>query len=414
MYLSNNGFVLSVDPTTNIAQVKNSSENVITESRVTFVEPAKCHDGFYSTVRFNHSSCVICPKGNSCIDDAKTLCPPGTYQDEEGSTGCKPSPPGYYTSDAGSLSPTQCPVGQYQNESGKTSCKTPLSGYCFEDQTKEPIVLNQIQGKFPGSYCDETTNKITQCPIGYKCYDGKKFLCGLGEYQDQPGQSDCKVAENGFCLNNTTKQLIGIGQIQPGKYCRKIDGGITSVEDCPIGFKCTGQGQIIPCNDRDQYQDSIGQSTCKTVSDGFCKVDNTSQILISWIPSGKYCLTNGGKSGEVKECPLGTYQPMHGNTSCLPASPGYYVGTTGSSAQKRCPVNTGSDGSTSSCSACSDGKPHGCSTSIMCSRSDVCSTKCCEVDSLVSIVSKWLILGWFSELKGLCVEKVDNSICKYP
>lgn len=200
-------------------------------------------------------------------------------------------------------------------------------------------------------------------------------------------------------------------------------GGISSVEDCPKGFKCPGKGVIVTCNTNSQYQDQPGQTECKTISNGYCKVDDMSpQIPISSVPSGKYCLTDGRTFGVMRNCPVGSYQPNTGQTSCIPASPGYQVDTTGSTTQKRCPVNTGSPGGLENCLACSEGnnEPYGCSSSIICSKSDICSTKCCTSDLLLTGFAKTVLLGLASIEKGVCRNKEDaewwylNSECMNP
>ncbi len=71
----------------------------------------------------------LCSVGHYCPGDNGELeCPPGTYQDEEGKTTCKPCPKGSYQNLPGQKSCKLCTSGTYQNEEGQTTCKNCPSG----------------------------------------------------------------------------------------------------------------------------------------------------------------------------------------------------------------------------------------------------------------------------------------------
>ncbi|MEE1029430.1 MAG: hypothetical protein UIC65_00220, partial [Alphaproteobacteria bacterium] len=69
---------------------------------------------------------------------------------------------------------------------------------------------------------------------------------------------------------------------------------VLACEQCPAGYKCPQtqftydnnvQGRIA-CSGATEYQDQPGQTTCKTVSDGYYKKDNTAQTECG---NGYYC-----------------------------------------------------------------------------------------------------------------------------
>ena len=85
------------------------------------------------------------------------------------------------------------------------------------------------------------------CPAGYKCDSTNNFQrtqCDSTskEYQDEPGQTTCKI-----CVSGTVTS--------------------TSCEQCPAGKKTTSGGSCVDCTIGDGlYQDKVGQTECKNCS----------------------------------------------------------------------------------------------------------------------------------------------------
>ncbi len=102
--------------------------------------------------------------------------------------------------------------------------------------------------------------------------------------------------------------------IVPTKICRPTDA--SPVSTAGMDLKST-------YND---YIDGVGQSA--SVSD--VALLQTNEIA----PPGYYNDPVNGRA--VTICPIGTYQPLSGKTSCISASPGNFVATTGSTTQTQC------------------------------------------------------------------------------
>ena len=84
-----------------------------------------------------------------------------------------------------------------------------------------------------------------------------------------------------------------------GYYISGSDTASATCVGCQAGYACTG-GTAAPdaCDDQTEYQDAVRQSSCKTVSSGWYKVDNTKQAQCT---GATYC------SGGVKnDCPAQT------------------------------------------------------------------------------------------------------------
>ena len=128
---------------------------------------------------------------------------------------------------------------------------------------------------------------------------------------------------------------------------------------CEVGYACTGgTAARDACDGQTQYQDAVKQSSCKTVSSGWYKVDNTKQAQCT---GATYC------SGGVKNnCP-GSYtaDTTAGKTSAqqckISVAKGHHIATANSSTPADCDpgdyraAHTVNYGSTSSCSACPSG-----------------------------------------------------------
>ena len=145
----------------------------------------------------------------------------------------------------------------------------------------------------------------------------------------------------------------------PGYYISGSGTASATCVGCQAGYACAGgTAARDACDGQTQYQDAVKQSSCKTVSSGWYKVDNTEQAQCT---GATYC------SGGVKNnCP-GSYtaDTTAGKTSAqqckISVAKGHHIATANSSTPADCDpgdyraAHTVNYGSTSSCSACPSG-----------------------------------------------------------
>ena len=145
----------------------------------------------------------------------------------------------------------------------------------------------------------------------------------------------------------------------PGYYISGSGTASATCVGCQAGYACAGgTAARDACDGQTQYQDAVKQSSCKTVSSGWYKVDNTKQAQCT---GATYC------SGGVKNnCP-GSYtaDTTAGKTSAqqckISVAKGHHIATANSSTPADCDpgdyraAHTVNYGSTSSCSACPSG-----------------------------------------------------------
>lgn len=97
------------------------------------------------------------------------------------------------------------------------------------------------------------------CELGFRCIEGAKLQCNSNNtYQNENGQSDCKMIPQGYY---------------------KIDD-VSQPQLCETGFSCP-DGSRIACTGRDVYQDETGQTSCKPVPAGHYKLNDTAAAEIS-------------------------------------------------------------------------------------------------------------------------------------
>ena len=96
-----------------------------------------------------------CPDGYTCIQEVKTICPPGYFCPHEE----------YQT-----FQPRQCPVGTYMTGTGASECDA-----CSVDKFCPKIRLVVEEACPKGLLCPDigskTLREIQECPAGYYCPD---------------------------------------------------------------------------------------------------------------------------------------------------------------------------------------------------------------------------------------------------
>ncbi|RXN21616.1 signal CUB and EGF-like domain-containing 2 [Labeo rohita] len=168
------------------------------------------------------------------------LCPPGTYQDEEGQVSCHVCPgpegrgiprtagarnisecggqcrPGRFSHD-GFVPCLPCPQGTYQPEVGRTSC-FPCGG--------------SLTTKYDGSVSFQDCETKVQCSPGhyYNTSTHRCIRCPIGTYQMEFGQNYCIA-----CPGNTTTDFDGSTNIMQCKnrHCGGELGEFTGYIESP-------------------------------------------------------------------------------------------------------------------------------------------------------------------------------------
>ena len=248
----------------------------------------------------------MCPKNFYCAAGVKTACSAsqytyGTVIGASATTHCMNCLPGF-------LCPTHdtsignCPAGSYCVDGVQTTC--PAGSYCPVN-TEIPIPCPR--GKYTsttgastctdcpsGTYCDTigTTTPATcvanlVCPLG----SVRSVPCTYGKYAVANACNDCTAGS--WCWISNTNNLIGV---------------------CNNGFICSG-----------------GSSSPTPFYAGSIKFgDANLQTYNGRAAMGCYTSTTAaGLTASNTPCPVGSYMPSVGATSCIACPPGYYCDVAG-------------------------------------------------------------------------------------
>ena len=258
---------------------------------------SSCAGGTYNYDPIEIQGRSNCPAGSYSLSESEecTQCPAGTYQDEVGQTGCKVCANGK-TSSAGSTASctTNC-----SNSSGVSNWITPTwTGTSVSNSCKAASCEagNHVSGNTcaacaKGTYA-ASANSSTSCT-----------QCPAGTYQDEVGQTGCKVCANG----------------------KTSSAGSTA--SCTTN--CSNSSGVSSWTTPTWTGSSVNNS-CKAVS---CNAGN--------YINGNNCTA----------CAKGTYYPtINSNTSCTTCPAGSYQDATGQTGCKVCANGkTSSAGATASC-----------------------------------------------------------------
>ena len=263
-----------------------------------------CDPGYFcgsgSTVASPHSSdpVHVSYTGETCVSTKNgtlnDICPPGHYC-EAGSASPSACPPGTNTSAVGLANKDQCQLctkGYYCPLSGTVLAtrRCPSGYYC------------------PSGTANPTSDSSLLCPEGSACPEGSwtPTPCGLGEYQDTPGQDTCKQCPAGYMCNDVTGTVTPV-ICRAGTSCMP---GSSSESPCPLG----------------KYQGDAGQSECKSCPSGYYCDDLNGIGVPKPCKIGSYCPEGTGSSlGQL--CPPGRFSNKTGISSmldCKQCLPGNY------------------------------------------------------------------------------------------
>ena len=198
-------------------------------SRTTCTPMSKGHFGVVLEGSLGFSSQAPCPRGSKCVDGVRIDCPAGSYQSASTSEVCIPCASNTFSSVVGRTSPCEAlPVGSFTN--------------------------------------DDRSANLGPCPPGFYCLEGLKYPCGLGTFQDIPGQIACKpcglgyyndvAARNVSCVpipigyygvGGTAQTRRGTAPCQPGFYC---SAGVSQVCGASTYQPSGTQGSCVPCSNQ--------------------------------------------------------------------------------------------------------------------------------------------------------------------
>ena len=313
---------------------------------------------------------------------------------------------GTYKAGSGTQASASCSAcsgrTKYQNLTGQSSCKTVSSGYYTTG-------------------CNSSGNNCTnqsQCTGATYCSGGVQNSCpaqtsgwtrnsgtGWTSYT-QCNQTRAASSVSSYCISGTLKQnatsatawgATTVSTALSAKAGAYVNG--TTCTQCQAGYACPGgtSGRSA-CSGSLQYQNAVGQTSCKTVSDGYYKSSNSAQTQCpanyrdgtgaaninackTSCAGGTYVATaeaactsvgtgyyraahtvNYGSTSTRSQCPSGYRDgaATSAQSGCkMDVEAGHYVGTANSATQATCAAGTYKAahtityGSTSSCSACS-------------------------------------------------------------
>ena len=207
------------------------------------------------------------------------MCPRGTFSGEARNrniSDCLPCTAGYY-----------CPV------------ENMTSGDVFACGAGYSCPLGSIEAE-PHDY---------PCTIGHSCpgNNAEPVPCSAGYYQDEIGQSACKVCVSGFYCPGTLSASHPNGTVlcPLGHYCAL---GSSTPEPCPRGSLAGHEGlpYCQPCPER---------YTCQ----------QPGTIIASICPASYFCMRN---NSSPEPCPMATYSNQTGlreQKECALCAPGRYI-----------------------------------------------------------------------------------------
>ena len=271
-----------------------------------------CDLGSYFS--FVSGFCKVAEAGHFTTENAfsQTLCPPGTWQDQQGQTSCIEAQEGHFAPDYGSINETPCSPGTWQNMTGQQACNDALPGHYVEQPGS--TMMSQCPS---GTYQSEhgQANCVVTPPGNYSLAgSAQPTSCDIGTFQSDSGADHCTEAQLGHFVNSSgaTSQT----QCSEGSFAAELaQGNCTEAEP----------GHFV------DLDGAFSQSPCPSGS----FQQNSGQVGCDPAPPGQTVSLDGASLAEP--CAPGTYQPNPGRTVCFDSSPGYFVNETGASSQTICP-----------------------------------------------------------------------------
>ena len=295
-----------------------------------------CPAGTYNPLNGSSSSsdCIDASPGHHAPYQGMSEqyeCGPGAYQPLSGQSNCTNADPGYFVSSNQSTSQEPCEVGTYQPDSGRSSCLNSSPGYYVPHAAS----YNQTAAD-PGHYAN--SNDTTS-----------QYPCSPGTYQPNQGRSECYEADTGSyvenmaatnqtaCPRGTYNQMRGSDSISaciaasPGYFASETGMSIPIACDYGTFQPLSGQTECLEA-DPGHFVDNNGSSTQSPCEPGTYNPDSGEIFASSCIPADPGHFSSEAAASQ-EQCGPGTYQPSSGQASCIEASTGYFVDSTGATMQ---------------------------------------------------------------------------------
>ncbi|MBE6461790.1 MAG: hypothetical protein E7006_03030 [Alphaproteobacteria bacterium] len=338
------------------------------------------------------NACVTCPAGKYCTGGTvgPADCAAGTYSGV-GAAQCAACAAGSY-SGVGAAQCTLCAAGTYQPNTGQASCISCGAGM---GANGSDVAGGYYTGNVYGEYATGATS-CTPCPkpgVTTKEYltptiDSKAYVYQM----DANGNSSVYSSDVTVATANV-QGWGGLGTIAACRvtYTYKNVAGNVVHESVPYDidsgtYDMTKQSGGI-------YVRGVNEGfyARNRYSDTYCDRTTNNQLYKTFYvcPAGSYCPGSAALGGLrscsatgadaylnndtiwLVPCAAGSYQPNIGQSSCMLADPGSYVGTTGQTKQTACgnvsrtengktlsvPTYSENAGATS-CTACPQAKSH--------------------------------------------------------
>ena len=287
-----------------------------------------CPKGYYSptvyaaydpTERTAASSCLPCGAGRF-----------GPEKMAKSNRSCNKCPGGKASSTIDATQVSQCIdcAAGHSADSGASTCDACEHG-TFQPRSGRANCLDCVPGKF----------EVAQ---GTGCTG-----CLRGQYQDETGETSCKPCGKGK-FQRAQGQALCLPCI-PGEY--NDETGLKRCKNCPINY----------------YTDQVARQGCKACGNGTATLSNGSSMCQS-CEAGTYgnacdsCApglyrTGSMDAAQCEKCPLGFFQNLFRQASCLPCIPGEFQNESGKTSCEMCPINTKSATIKSrNCSSCGTGR----------------------------------------------------------
>ncbi|CAM4687297.1 unnamed protein product, partial [Caretta caretta] len=280
-----------------------------------------------------------CPPGYTCPPGTgfpfSFPCLPGFYWDSsavERGNACEPCPAGYYCDSPAMTQPKTCPAGSYCARGSSRPEPCPEGTYGNRKELAAPLDCSPCgvtPGTTPGLPTDGVTGDI--CLAGAYCPPGSLLPtpCPPGTYSNVSGLKSlkqCLDCPPGLYCDGTNSQAP-TGPCKPGYFC--TGAAKTALQHVAMEghYSLAGAFRPEPCP-LGSFQPVLGQSLCKECPEGtFCNQTGLAEPVT--CPKGHYC---PARSILPLPCPAGTYMDILGameTGSCKPCPAGMYCSTAG-------------------------------------------------------------------------------------
>lgn len=343
--------------------------------------PATCDAGTYVLGTFtSREACVPCPSGYACAGGASqpficlrgnvapnngtaqcAKCAAGKFQSAEGMTTCEECPRGSFCQE-GSANPQPCPGGTWLNVTGATSsaaCQPVQAGFWAALGSSLPQRCPISGFRCPGAAADTVNTPGGSLPI--ELTSGSSATLTEVEVVQQQLTLDISINEyNETAVKLELAALYGVpaalidlaataGSLQLSVTIRTLpsssDPGASVPTETTPALSLDAIMAKIAAVGTDDVAQSISRAIGTNVSVAVASPSRAtvSQEIAFVVGPGKWTT-----AGKVLDCPVGTYNPLYGQTfatACLPCPDHSTTRNHSSSSITQCLCETGFEAS---------------------------------------------------------------------